>query len=101
MVRHGVHAILLLGRTSGRPVGWVTTRGILRWLNHDLGLVPAQQGVTEQPVYIEPSATAQEAVAALSEPGVSHLLVARAPGETPQGVVADIDVIALCTTTHR
>jgi CBS domain-containing protein len=101
MVRHGVHAILLLGGTSGRPVGWVTTRGILQWLNHDLGLVPARQGITESPVYIEPSATAQEAVAALSEPGVSHLLVARAPGETPQGVVADIDVIGLCTTTHR
>ena len=101
MVRHGVHAILLLGGTSGRPVGWVTTRGILQWLNHDLGLVPARQGITEAPVYIEPSATAQEAVAALSEPGVSHLLVARGPGETPQGVVGDIDVIALCTTAQR
>ena len=97
MVRHGVHAILLLGRTTGRPVGWVTTRGMLQWLNHDLGLVPASQGVTEPPTYIEPSATAHEAVKALSDPAVSHLLVARAPGETPQGVVADIDVIALCT----
>lgn len=97
VMRHGVHAILLLGRTTGRPVGWVTTRGMLRWLNHDLGLVPASQGVTEPPTYIEPSATAQEAVKALSDPTVSHLLVARAPGETPQGVVADIDVIALCT----
>lgn len=101
MVRHGVHAILLLGRTTGQPVGWVTTRGMLQWLSHDLGLVPARQGVTEPPVFIEPSATAQEAVTALSEPGVSHLLVARAPGETPQGVVADIDVIALCTSARR
>jgi CBS domain-containing protein len=100
MVRHGVHAILLLGRTTGQPVGWVTTRGMLQWLNRDLGLLPARQGVTEPPVYIEPGATAQEAVAALSEPGVSHLLVARAPGETPQGVVADIDLIALCTTVR-
>jgi len=97
MVRHGVHAILLLGRTTGRPVGWVTTRGMLQWLNHDLGIVPASQAVTEPPTYIEPSATAADAVAALSAPGVSHLLVARAPGETPQGVVADVDVIALCT----
>jgi CBS domain-containing protein len=101
MVRHNVHAILLLGRTAGQPVGWVTTRGMLQWLNHDLGLVPARQGVTEPPVYIEPSATAQEAVTALAEPGVTHLLVAPAPGETPQGVVADIDVIALCTGARR
>jgi CBS domain-containing protein len=95
MVRHGVHAILLLGR-AGQPVGWVTSRGILRWLTHDLGLVPASKGVTEPPTYIAPSATAQEAVAAL-ERGVTHLLVARAPGDTPQGVVADIDVVALCS----
>jgi len=101
ILRHGVHAVLVLGRTSGRPVGWVTTRGVLQWLNHDLGLVPAGQGVTEAPTYIEPSATAAEAVAALSAPGVSHLLVARAPGETPQGVVADVDVISLCTSERR
>jgi CBS domain-containing protein len=101
MVRHGVHAILLIGRTDGQPVGWVTTRGVLRWLNHDLGLVPARQGVTEVAAYIEPGATAQEAIDALSEPGVTHLLVARAPRESPQGVVADIDVIALCTSAHR
>ena len=101
MMRHGVHAILLLGRTSGQPVGWVTTRGMLQWLNEDLGLVPARKGVAEPPTFIEPSATAQEAVAALSAPGVSHLLVARAPGETPQGVVADVDVISLCTSERR
>ena len=101
MVRHGVHAILLLGQATGRPVGWVTTRGVLRWLNKDLSLVPASQGVTESPTYIQPSATAQEAVEALSTPGVSHLLVARAPGDTPQGVVADVDVISLCTSERR
>jgi CBS domain-containing protein len=101
MVRHGVHAILLLGRTSGQPIGWVTTRGVLQWLSHDLGLVPASQGVTEAPTFIDPGATAQDAVKALSAPGVSHLLVSRAPGETPQGVVADLDVITLCTAERR
>ena len=35
MMRHGVHAILLLGQATGRPVGWVTTRGVLRWLDQD------------------------------------------------------------------
>jgi CBS domain-containing protein len=101
MVRHGVHAILLLGRTDGRPIGWVTTRGMLRWLNDDLGLVPAGKGVTEPPTYIAPSATAHEAVTALATSGVTHLLVARAPGDTPQGVVADLDVITLCSGEHR
>jgi CBS domain-containing protein len=98
MVRHGVHAILLLGRTDGLALGWVTTRGMLQWLDRDLALVPARSAITEPPTYIEPGATAAEAVAALANPDVSHLLVARAPGEMPQGVVADIDVIALCTS---
>jgi CBS domain-containing protein len=80
MVRHGVHAILLLGRTSGQPVGWVTTRGVLQWLNHDLGLEPARHGMTEQPAIIVTLACSQDAVVSISEPGVSHLLVARAAG---------------------
>ena len=101
MVRHGVHAILVLGRTSGRPLGWVTSRGMLRWINHDLGLVQAGRAVSETPTYIEPGATADEAVQALSDVAVSHLLVTRAPGETPQGVVSDLDVIALCTRERR
>lgn len=101
MVRHGVHAILVLGRSTGRPVGWVTSRGMLRWIEHDLGLVPASQGVTETPTYIEPGATAHEAVKALSGGEVSRLLVSRAPGETPEGVVSDLDVIALCTGERR
>jgi CBS domain-containing protein len=101
MVRHGVHAILVLGRSNGRPLGWVTSRGMMKWLGHDLGLVPASQGVTETPTFIEPGATAHEAVGALSADGVSHLLVARVPGETPEGVVSDLDVIALCTAARR
>ncbi len=97
IVCHGVHAILVLGRTTGRPLGWVTSRGMLQCISHDLGLIPVSQGVTEAPTYIEPSATGQEAVQALAGAGVSHLLVTREPGETPQGVVSDLDVIALCT----
>ena len=101
MVRDGVHAILVLGRTSGRPLGWVTSRGMLQWISHDLGLITASQGITETPTYIEPGATAHDAVRALSGAGVSHLLVTRVPGETPQGVVSDLDVISLCSRERR
>ena len=97
MVRHGVHAILVLGRSNGRPLGWVTSRGMLQWISDDLGLITASQAITETPTFIEPGATAHDAARALSGDGVSHLLVTRMPGETPQGVVSDLDVIALCT----
>ena len=101
MVRHDVHAILILDRTRARPLGWVTARGMLRWINHDLGLVQAGQAVSETPTYIEPGATAHDAVQALADGTVSHLLVARAADQTPQGVVTDLDVIALCTRERR
>jgi hypothetical protein len=45
-----------------------------------------------------PCATsAHQALQALSAPGVSHLLVTHGTGGAPQGVVADVDVLALCT----
>jgi len=100
MTRHGVHAILILGR-AGRPLGWATARGLLGSLLQDRALVPASRCVTETPTYIDPSATAREAMHALSEPGVSHLLVSRVPGEPPQGVVSDLDLVALLSTERR
>ena len=69
---------------------------MLLWVGQDLGLVPTSRAITEPPTCIEPGATAQEAVQALASGDVSHLLVARVPGEAPQGVVSDADLIALC-----
>ena len=70
-------------------------------ITHDLALIPASQGMTETPTFIEPGAEAHDAVQTLSGAGVSDLLVSRTPGETPQGVVSDLDVIALCTRERR
>jgi CBS domain-containing protein len=94
MVRHGVHAVLVLGT---QPLGWVTDSGLLRWLERDLAGVPAAQAITEAPHYVEADATARDALDALAAPGVSHLLVARAPGELPLGVVAPLDLVELVT----
>ena len=74
---------------------------MLQWISHDLGLVQAGRAVSEAPICIDPGATARDAVQALSDAAVTHLLVTRALGETPQGVVSDLDVIALCTRDRR
>jgi CBS domain-containing protein len=95
LVRHGVHAILILDHEGARPVGWVTDRGLLSWLDHDLALVPAGQAITEPPAFIEPGASSREALERLSAPGVSHLVVSRVAGEAPQGVVAAMDLVTL------
>jgi CBS domain-containing protein len=97
MVRHGVHAVLIVGASSGHPVGWVSDSGLLSWLERDLASIPAGQAVTEPPQYVEPGAIAREAFDALATPGVTHLLVAPVAGAVPQGVVAPFDLIELLT----
>jgi CBS domain-containing protein len=68
MVAHTVHAVLVVGRTEGRPVGWVTTRGLLAWVGLDRSLASAREAITERPFKIEPGATARQALTALSSP---------------------------------
>jgi len=97
LVRHGVHAILIVATESGLPLGWVTIDGLLGWLRRDLSAVPAAQAITEPPHFIEPGATAGDALEQLAKPGVSHLLVRPAQGGVPQGVVAATDLVDLLT----
>ena len=51
----------------------------------------------ERAVTIEPSASAREVVSALSQAGVSHLLVSHRPDLSPEGVVTALDMMALAT----
>jgi CBS domain-containing protein len=95
MVRHGVHAVLIVPAAGGRPLGWVSDGGLLAWLERDLSSVPAAHAVTEPPHYVEPGAVAREALEALAAPGVTHLLVAPVAGGAPHGVVAPIDLVDL------
>ena len=95
MVAHSVHALLVVGRKEGRPLGWVTARGLLALIGRDDSLASTREAITERPTTIEPSATAREALTALCQAGVSHLLVARNPEVSPEGVLAAIDLIAL------
>jgi CBS domain-containing protein len=101
LVRHRVHAILVVDQAGGRPLGWVTDRGLLNWLDHDLGLVSAGQGITEPATFIEPGASARDALESLAAPGVSHLVVSRIAGEPPQGVVAAMDLLELIVGERR
>lgn len=95
MITHGVHALLVVGVANGKPIGWVTARGLLARIDSDDTMALASAAVTEQPASIEPSATARDALIALSRPGVSHLLVQRNPEALPEGVVTEIDMVAL------
>jgi CBS domain-containing protein len=95
MVAHSVHAVLVVGRSEGRPLGWVTARGLLGWVGRDQSLASTRDAITERAITIEPSASAREALTAISGAGTTHLLVCRQAGATPEGVVSELDLIAL------
>ncbi len=94
MIAHSVRAVLVVGHTEGKPLGWVTARGLLAWIGKDESLACARDAITERATFIEPGATAREAVVALLQAGVSHVLVRRAEDAMPEGVLSDLDLIA-------
>ena len=93
---HRAHALLVMGQDSGRPLGWVTARGLLGWLDEDLAFACARNAITESPVGIEPSSSGREALVALAQPGVTHLLVQRSVQALPEGTVSALDLVAGC-----
>ena len=95
LIAHRVHGVLVVGAVKGTPVGWVTARGLLSWLDRDRGLVSARDAITEQPISIHPGESVRAAVQALSAPGATHLLVRRKPDLLPEGVVTDFDLATL------
>jgi CBS domain-containing protein len=97
MDRHRINAVLITSR-EGDPLGWVTSRGLLSWLEHtDLGMASARQAITEPALTIGASATASEALAKLAQGSVSHLLVTMSSDPGVEGVVSPLDLVAHLT----
>jgi CBS domain-containing protein len=95
MVKHNVHAVLVVERKTGHPLGWVTARGLLPWAGKVGAVRTARQAISEPIETISPSARINRAVELMIETGVSHLLVANRPTAMPEGVVSDMDVVRL------
>ena len=93
MRRHRVHAVVVCGRETGTPLGWVTTRGLLGWIERDHSLALARDAITEPAVTIEPGATVREAVALIGRERVGRLLVSHTAHVMPEGVVAELDLL--------
>lgn len=94
MADHHVHAVLIENRISGEPLGWVTAEMLLSWMNLEHGPTHAHQAMTERVVTVAPDAPVREAVAALSRPEVSHVLVRDAGDRVALGVVTPLDIVA-------
>jgi CBS domain-containing protein len=95
LTTHRIHAVLVMGATTGRPLGWVSARGLLAHVIRDDTMVSVRDAITQEPASVRPSATLRQALTALEQPGISQLLVSRVPGGPPEGVLSDLDIIAL------
>jgi CBS domain-containing protein len=91
---HGVHAVLVVERSHGRPLGFITARGLLGWVDRDETIACARDAVSQAPIWLRPSASLRQALDAIVEPGVTHLLVRRGPDEMGEGVVSALDLLA-------
>jgi CBS domain-containing protein len=91
---HGVHAVLVVERSHGRPLGFITARGLLGWVDRDETVAYARNAVSQAPIWVRPSASLRQALDAILEPGVTHLLVRRGPDEMGEGVVSALDLLA-------
>jgi CBS domain-containing protein len=93
MQSHGVHAVLVVERAHGAPLGLVTARGLLAWIDRDEAAGYAREAISQAPAWIQPSASVQEAAQVLLEPGLTHLLVRRRDEEMPEGIVTAKDLL--------
>jgi CBS domain-containing protein len=94
MADHRVHAVLVTPRGGGRPLGWVTAKAVLTWMNLDSSAAQAHQAIQEPAVTIAPDAPVGRAIEVLSRPGVTHLLVCDEGTDAGEGVITPLDVIA-------
>jgi CBS domain-containing protein len=77
LVRHRIHALLVVGSKSATPLGWATAGGLLAHADEDRALVSARDAITM-----------------LSELNATHLVVVEEKGGFPVGTISELDVAA-------
>ena len=100
MADHRIHAVLVVDRETGTPLGWITARGLLAMVGCDPELL-AIDVIDEKPRSIEPDATLRAAIYALALPGVTRLLVRPREHASPVGVISDYDLTVKAARLSR
>jgi CBS domain-containing protein len=93
MFERRTHAVLVVDQRTREPIGWVTHQDVLRYLRSDPFTTLAGGVVREQPSYIDPDATVEEAAERMVSENTTHLLVG-APELIPVGVLSSWDLVA-------
>jgi len=96
MSTHHIHAILVVARDTGRPLGWLTSHGLLAHAG-DKRVTRAREAIMDCPACVEPTAPARTAAQLMLDRGISHVLVGASAEVPPQGVISDYDLARLAS----
>jgi CBS domain-containing protein len=86
------YAVLVIDPSTREPLGWVSHRDVLVHILEDPLLTLASRSVSEEPAWIDPSATVEEAARRMQRDELTHLLVGE-PGTIAEGVISSWDVV--------
>ena len=86
------HAVLVINPSTREPIGWVSHRDVLMHVLDDPLLTLASTSVSQEPAWIDPTATVDEAARRMQQEDLTHLLVGE-PGEIAEGVISSWDVV--------
>jgi CBS domain-containing protein len=93
MYERRTHAVLVMDQRTREPAGWVTHEDVLRYLRSDPFTTLAGAVVSQEPAYVDPDATVEEAAEKMVEEGTNHLLVG-SPEVIAEGVLSSWDLVA-------
>lgn len=91
MVTHHIHSIVVAGIAAPQTVwGVISDIDLARAAREGLAGRTAEEIVGEPPVTIEPAASLEDAVRAMEDHRIAHLLVVDGP--EPVGVISTLDI---------
>jgi CBS domain-containing protein len=88
------HAVLVADEKTRQPLGWVFHRDVLKHLKSDPYATRAADVVSQEPAYVHPEDTAEEAADKMDTEGLTHLLVAQSEDAIPEGVLSSWDLVS-------
>lgn len=95
MANHRVHAILIADRSGGRPLGVVSDLDVAAAAARGDDHTTAREAAGREPLTISSDAPVQDAARAMSDHGVSHLVVVDSASGYPVGVISTLDVASI------
>ena len=95
MANHRVHAVLIVDRPGGRPLGVVSDEEMIAAIARGDENAVARDAARGEPLTVSSGASVRTASRLMHEHHVSHLVVVEGASGFPAGVVSTLDVASV------